>query len=358
MQILSALDAISPAFSRTKLVLFSPFRKGRTWKLAATAYLATASTIFMPFPLIYLFFVPSARHAGGTLLAVGLLVAVLLLTAICLVCFYLFTRIRFTFFDIVLNRGEFVAPAWRRYGPQSLKWTAFKVLLGTVVTLALAAPIASYARHFFLILTSIKPGQQPSPELMAGFFAGYLLVYGAFGLGFFISSLLSDFIVPSLALENTTLQEAFLRFGRLISGEPGQVAAYALIKLGLGFAGYMGAVMVFEIVFLIAMIIVAIVAGLIGLMLHLIGVPTALLIGLGIALAIVCYLFFFFYCAVIIMGTTLTFLESYTLYFLGGRYPMLGDLLDRSTPPAAVPSMYPPPGYFMPPPPIGSAPTA
>ena len=55
MPILSALDAISPAFARTKLVLFSPFRKGRTWKLAATAYLATAGAVFLPFPLIPIF---------------------------------------------------------------------------------------------------------------------------------------------------------------------------------------------------------------------------------------------------------------------------------------------------------------
>jgi hypothetical protein len=35
------------------------------------------------------------------------------------------------------------------------------------------------------------------------------------------------------------------------------------------------------------------------------------------------------------MGSLLTFFQAYALYFLGGRYPILGDLLDRSTPPPA-----------------------
>ena len=38
MQILRASEAVSPAFARTRLLLFSPFRFGRTWKLCATAY--------------------------------------------------------------------------------------------------------------------------------------------------------------------------------------------------------------------------------------------------------------------------------------------------------------------------------
>jgi hypothetical protein len=49
------------------------------------------------------------------------------------------------------------------------------------------------------------------------------------------------------------------------------------------------------------------------------------------------------------LGTGLTFMESYALYFLGGRYPMLGYLLDRSTPPPPVYSYSPPPSYYAPP---------
>jgi hypothetical protein len=48
----------------------------------------------------------------------------------------------------------------------------------------------------------------------------------------------------------------------------------------------------------------------------------------------------------------MTFLEAYTLYFLGGRYPMLGDLLTASTPPPPPPPPAPVyPAYVAPPPP-------
>ena len=66
MRILSATEAVSPAIARTKLVLFKPFRLGRSWKLAATGYLGGAATYFLPFPLIYLFFIPLARRLGAS----------------------------------------------------------------------------------------------------------------------------------------------------------------------------------------------------------------------------------------------------------------------------------------------------
>ncbi len=65
-----------------------------------------------------------------------------------------------------------------------------------------------------------------------------------------------------------------------------------------------------------------------------------------VILGVAFYLFVIIYCFAIVIGTLLTFLEAYKLYFLGGRYPMLGDLLDRSTPPP-VP-LPPPPGYAPP----------
>ena len=342
MQILSAADALSPAFARTKLVLFSPFRKGRTWKLGATAYLATAGTFFVPFTLLYLFFIPMARRAGGSIAVTALVAFLAVLTILHLYFFYLFSRIRFAFFDIVLNRGEFVAPAWRKYGPQSIRWTLFKIVLGTLITAVFALPLAAWFRQLLTAMTSFQPGQQPPPQLVFSMLTGYFLLYFVIGLFFFITSLLSDFIIPSLALENTTLPEAFRRLGHLIRSEPGQFTLYALLKLVLAIAGYIGLLFVFEIALHLTVLILGIIALLIGYLLHLIGVPIVVLTVLGVILAVAVYLFFLVYILLLLFGALLTFLESYTLYFLGGRYPMLGDLLDRSTPP---PPVLPPPVY-------------
>jgi hypothetical protein len=339
MRILSALDAISPAFGRTKLVLFSPFRKGRTWKLSATAYLAAAGAAFFPFPLICLGFLPMARSSGGSVRAEEVIAGVLLFTALYIWIFYLCSRIQFAFFDIVLNRGEFVTPAWRRYGPQSHRFTVFKILLGTLIIAVVTAPAAGYFYHSFTVISSLAPGQDLPPE--AAF--GLLFAYLGIGLLFIAAALLNDFILPSLALEDTSLREAFRRFGQFLRNEPGQFVLYAMMKFFLGTAGYLIGSIAFEFVFVIAATILALIALAIGYLLQMAGVPHTMLFYSGIVLGGLCELFLLGYGFMFVMGTVLTFLESYKLYFLSGRYPMLGELLERSTPPQAI--YAPPPGY-------------
>ncbi len=87
------------------------------------------------------------------------------------------------------------------------------------------------------------------------------------------------------------------------------------------------------------------VAFLIGLALHLAGVPMTLLIVLAAILGIALYLFNIVYVMLGTFGIFLTFMQAHTLYFLAGRYPLLGDLLEQSTPP-----LMPEPGYYAPPP--------
>ena len=341
MRLLSAIEAIGPSIDRTKAVLFQPFRKGRTWKLSATAYLARMGTIFLPFPLGYLYFFPAAKRTGGTALAAALVIGLVLITAVGVWLFHLCTRISFAFFDIVLFRGEFVAPAWRKYGPPSRKWTAAKVLLGTVIAAIFAVPLVAFFGNLFVIFSSIKPGQPPPPESIATIFAAYFFFYFGFGIFYFVSSLLGDFILPSLALENTTLEEAFRRFFELIRREPGQFGLYVLLKFFLGIAVYMGAFVALEIVIILVTLILALVIGAFGFLLHLIGVPSAVLIGVAIFLAVLWYLFIAFYAVILVMGGVLTFFEAYNLYFLGGRYPLLGDLLEPTYTPPPLPN-YPP----------------
>ena len=350
MRPLSATESISPAIARTKLILFTPFRKGRTWKLTATAYLCRIGTMFFPFPVIYFFFLPAARNAG-TGAVTALVIAVGLLTALAVWIFHLCSRLQFAYFDIVLNRGEFVVPAWRKYGPQSRHWSAIKVGLGVALTQVGALPLAAYIHHLiplFEMMKSIPPGQAPPPAFIGSIFAGYGLVFLIFGPFYLVSSLLYDFIVPSLALENTSTREAFRRMFALIRLEPGEFFLYVLLKLALGLAAYMGATLAWEIVFILCTVIVGLAVLVVGFLLHLAGVPMIVLTMLGFLLAFVWYLFFFGYTMFMTVGTVFTFLDAYALYFLGGRYPLLGDLLDRSTPPevnpyAAAYSPYPPP---------------
>jgi len=353
MQPLSATECISPAIARTKLVLFTPFRKGRTWKLSATAYLCRMGTMFFPFPLIYLVFLPAANRAGGRAGVIGLVAGLLVATALFCWIFHLCSRLQFAYFDIVINRGEFVASAWRKYGPQNLRWMGVKFLGGAAVSVACAVPVAAYVRQLIPLFRAIAttPGQPPPPHFLATIFACYGLFFLVFGPFFLISSLLADFVVPSLALEDTSLKEAFRRMFALIRQEPGEFALYTLLKVGLAVAFYTGAVFVWEIAFLLSTLIIGLVVVLCGFLLHLVGVPSVILTILGVLLLVAWYAFSLIYCMMLTIGPVLTFMDAFALYFLGGRYPMLGDLLDRSTPPPVYPySAYPayPPPYFPP----------
>jgi hypothetical protein len=357
MPILSAADAITPAIARTRLLLFTPLRKGRSWKLAATAYLAMAGTCFLPFPLLYLAFAPAVRTSNHPGLIVWLYAAVAVATLLYVWVFYLCSRLRFAFFDIAVNRGEYVAPAWRKYGPQSFKWTLFKVLLGALALLVAAVPLYSYFKHMFGVIAAMQPGQQPGPDFVGQVFGGYalfFLVYVLFGIFLLACAVLGDFIVPSLALEDTTLAEAFRRMGALMAAEPGQFLLYAVLKGMLGIASYIGVLVLFEIALVVVVLIVGAIVLLIGFLLHAVGVPLLLLYVVGGLFGFAFYLFAIVYALFFTMGTLMTFFECYALYFLSGRYPLLGELLERSTPPAPVYQVpgYPPPGYF----PMGDVP--
>jgi hypothetical protein len=354
MPALNAFDAISPAFARTKLILFSPFRKGRTWKLAATAYLTMAGTTFIPFPLLYLVCLPLAFQAGGKTAVEILIGATILVLLLYLVFFYVVSRLRFALFDIVANHGQFVAPAWRKYGPQSFRWTLFKVLLGTLFTAAIAAPTAAYIKQIVSLFSKLHlaPGQQPPPGFYTAIFTGYaafFLVYIAFALFWLATSLLSDIIVPLLALENLTLSAALRRALQFVRNEPGQLSLYAIVKVGLAFAGYMSVTLVAYAIILIAALVVGLI-GFIGyLLLHAIHVPNPILIGIGAVVGMALYFVLFFYLIFIGMGALIIFLESFALYFIAGRYAPLAELLAASTPPPAYlpaqayPNFYPPP---------------
>jgi hypothetical protein len=314
-------------------------------------------TLFFPVPLIYLVFLPAIEQNAGPAAAAGLVALLLAATAFFVWIFHLCSRLQFAFFDIVVNRDEFVAPAWRKYGPQSRPWTWVKVLLGCIATLVCALPLVAYIRHLLPVLSQMQtyPRGQAPPQLIAAIFAGYGLFILVFGSAFLISSLLSDFVLPSLALENTGIPEGIRRLKELIQQEPGEFFLYVLLKCVLAFAGYMGLIIAWEIVFILTSLILACIAFAIGFVLHLIGIPHVLLISAGIILAVVWYLFQFFGVLVYCFGAVLTFMEAYPLYFLGGRYPMLGDLLEASEPPPINPNMplglSPSPGVFPPPPP-------
>jgi hypothetical protein len=121
MRTLPASEAISPAIDRTKAVLFQPFQKGRSWKLAATAYLAVMGNIFLPTHLAFLGMPRQPGMAGAGLLLFSVAFGVVS-TLVVFAIFYIGARLQFARFEIVLSKAQLVAPLWRKYSFCTWRW--------------------------------------------------------------------------------------------------------------------------------------------------------------------------------------------------------------------------------------------
>jgi hypothetical protein len=337
----SASEAITPAFQRTKTVLFQPFQIGRSWKLSATAYLALMGSLFLPTPLATLLPHPHGTRPGPVLLQLFLPVFALLGSALMFLFFYIGVRLQFARFDIVLRGEKKIAPLWRRYAPFTGRWLGLKLSLSAVFFVLLGVPLGVVLPRILAKL-QFTPGQRPAPALLLDLFLVEALFCFAFFFLMFCSSLLDDFILPSIALEGVPLGEAFRRFTRLLRSEPGQLLFYAVFKallaLGCGIAMEVG-ILVTEFFLAIPLFLV----GFLGwLLLHHLGPAGHILMATGVILLGLAFASILIYVSIGFIGAVMLFLQAYALYFLAGRYPMLGDLLDPPTPGLAYPTPPPP----------------
>ena len=357
MRPLSAAESIQPAINRTKTLLFQPFQLGRSWKLAATAYFTAMGYFFLPTPLLYLgnlSFTPSR-------LAIFVLSATLgiAFSAFMFWLFYLGARLEFVVFDIVLLQEKFVAPSWKRHAHQTWRWIGLKLLLSLAIAILFGPIFYLGFRSLQQNMLLMTPGQPPSPEFFRTLISFYALVSLPMVLAILSSSLLTNFVLPSIALENTTAREAMRRFGELIRVEPGAVALFAVLKVVLAVAAVIAAEMLSILAVLILCIPLGLVAFLGGLLLRSAGDAGHLvMIAGGILLAIVGGIMMF-YALIFALGCIHVFFQAYALYFLGGRYPLLGDMLEPPSPafPYIAPPASPPPHFepIIPPPPEPTA---
>ena len=350
MQPLSAIEAIAPAFTRVHEILFHPFRLGRSWKLAASGYLGFAASIFVPLPLFY---IPLMRQPElvGLKTGLGLLFAALCLAY--LAVFFFGVGLGLVNFDMIVTRGQFIGPMWRRVAGRIWPWLGVKFCVGTVISLLLS-PVAFAAMHQMVramaMMPRATPGQPLDPAALRLFWPAMLSVYGLM-IGFFfvlkaVSTGLDDFVRPFYLLEPITLVQAFQCGTRICMAEPGEVLLYLLMKLVLGVAGFIMQYISYFVVAL-ALLIVGIVFGLLGFsIVHVMGEANAaaakLLLIVGGGLLYLVFVVVTCWYAIGSLGYLMTLLEAYEIYFLAGRYPLLARLLEPGpgapfTPPPALP---------------------
>jgi hypothetical protein len=343
MQPLSAIDAISPAWDHTRKLLLSPMRWQTLLKIGIVAFFAEGAGSS---------FRSSSNRMGGAnhlpmhlpaIVAIASLVVLIgfVLLLLAFAFFYLSSRLQFVLFDVVLRRTTVIGPIWNRYGPATWRWMALRFLL-SLVALALLAPILVPA-----IITFIQAIPKDGSEPNLGAFLGPLLAFvGAIFLVVILvgicNLLLRDFGLPSMALEGTSLQETVARIFRFIGAEPLQVFIFVVMRVLLQLVIGIGVAVVFAIGAVILLIPLGGLGGILWATMH--HGDIGLKIFMWCALAVLALVFLAIVLAAGFMFTAVvqTFFQAYALYFLGGRYPLLGEIL-QPTPPIPQPSFYYPP---------------
>ena len=351
MRPLSAIDAIAPAWNHTRRLLLTP----RSWrlllKIGAVAFFAQINGCnprFSTGPHL-----PNLPHA---LTAAFFTFAVLISIVACVLAlafFYFGSRLQFVLFEVVLRRDTTVAPIWQRYGRATWHWIGLKLAFFAVALLCVAPVLIPVGLRFYHATRSMNASaaEGASPHL-AAFFLSLLGFIGAFFLillviGIFYT-LLHDFGLPSMALEGTPLPETVRRIVNLVRAEPGQILLYLFMRFVLAFAG--AVIFEFALVFglLIALIPLGGIAGILWVALHHASfVGHAFMITGWVVLGGI-FLVLLIVACIMGSGYLYTFLQAYALYFLGGRYPLVGGYLEPLLPRPVYAYPGVPQGYYPP----------
>jgi hypothetical protein len=342
MRILSAIDAVEPAFQYTRKFLFEKFAMRRFLKLAAVGMLATlgGSLNFnanFPSNLNHMGSSPAAKIAAlaitGTfigILCIGLIVGLAL--------FYVGSRMQFVLFEMTATRNTTVAPIWRRYGSLTWRWIGLKVLLG--LTAIFCVLLGMLPLLPLMIRTGMHGHTLPHFPfmLMFAFIGGAIMIAMFFVLIYY---LLWDFVLPVMAMENTSITKSIRRAWQNLSSTPGAVLGFVGMRLVLGMLFGIGMLVAFLICLLVAGIPLGMLGALLYFSLRHAGTAAMILMVLGLTIEGMVMLAWLLLGYVSCAGTMIIFFQAYSLFFYGGRYSLLGDVLEP--PVAAAPPTFEPP---------------
>jgi hypothetical protein len=355
MPLFTAIDAVSPAISRWQRLLFRDFHIGLLLKLSFVALLAelsgggggSGSRGF-----------GNAGNLGGhgghigdwhpqspvfsSAILAAIIVFGILAFIVGMVIFYLSCRMKFVEFHIAATEDKLVGPAWRRYGPQTWKlfWVTIAIgLLGLIALAVVTVPIVLSLMH--------RGGDwaQPSGNTILGLILALLpIVFAWMLIMALVMMVIRDFMLPVWALEGATTGQAWQRAREIIERAPGDFAKYALVKAVLRLAvGIAGGLAWFLSVVISAVPVVAVGAAVYFALRNSGSGATAGMIFLAIAAAAV-FLVWGALLFIVFLGAPLLGLQCYAVEWLGGRYPLLGNLLWPPPPDYSpvVPAIAPP----------------
>jgi len=353
----SAVESISPAFARTKQLLFRPFRFGFWARLAVVALVTGeaggAGSGAGSLPNLntnrggdnHWINYWSDRWAGAAHVSriprwediqpyIGwIAVCVALALAVLLLWIYSNCVYRFILMDAVIGGQCRLRQGWRRWrgaGRRYLLWVvAFG--FGAFVLVGVVAGVP--------VLLAYRAGWFEHPDQNLGVLIGggillalaVILVVAVLAI---IDMLGRDFLVPVMAFEEVGAIDGWRRMVAMMDAEKLAYAGYVLMKIVLA----MGGAIIFTIINLIVILVLLIPLGLLGVVGFLIGKSagviwdnTSVVLLLAafalLALAALLYVMGFVY------APGLVFFQSYTLEFFASRYGPLRSRMFPVSPP-------------------------
>lgn len=348
---LSAPEALSPAFARTKRMLFQPFRFGLWSRLAVVALLtgeAGGGGGSAPNlsgirsgggnkwrAAVHLFANPDWQqvqpYLGWIMAGVVALVAVVLLWV------YSDCVFRFILLDAVITgqcRLRDGWKKWRDHGRDYFVWVlAFGFCSLLLVGIVAGIPIWLAWRAGWLQKGEDHLGALIGGGLLLGLVILLLIVALAV-----VDLFARDFLIPVMALEDVDAVEGWNRLLAMLGMDKGAYALYVIMKVVLA----MGAAIAFTIINLIVILVLLIPLGIVALIGYLAGQ------GLGVnwdnisvelilvALALLAFAGLM-YVVGLLYTPGLVFFESFTLEFFAARYGPLHARMFPAPPTGAAP---------------------
>src|ERR1700743_3374399 len=242
MNRLSAIDAFTPAFARVRALLFQRFQLD-TWLKFGFIGLMGGGVVMASTGINGSFPSGNPQLPSGEAPDLGrifhsihlarylpFIVAVIVtILVISLIFEYLFCRFRFILFESIITGRPDIGLGWSKYSTQANRyfgfWLVFRLVNWVVIWAIIGIPLyRAYKNGTF-------DGEGSLPALFAMLATVGL---GAIAVGIIfavVSTLVKDFVMPVMALDNYTLGDAWSSVVRVVSSEPGAWAAYMGLKL-------------------------------------------------------------------------------------------------------------------------------
>lgn len=331
-----------PALKRTYDFLFRGFKFEIFLKLATVATLAEGFIVSFRFYVADTFPFEINWAAVRSLLLTPVFLPVTLLGAAAIFlagvyCVYLVTHLRFGFIHCLIHQTRDVRTASKLYSIEAERFftACMLVWLGFLVAVALLIAMIVVAAY------TVLETRTPDGKLDPGHFL--TLFFPCFGIALTLiiavsaaQIILNDLILPHMAIEGASIRKAWAAVRAHIAANRETFLSFFILRMGLpliaaavlGFLAWVVDLVVFGILDMSAAGFTAMLDGSSDVRAYvLLGIRSLfLLLGLGAGFVI----------AVSFGGPIGVFMRSYALYFYGGHYKALGNLLEPAATPIAL----------------------